>query len=526
MKRSSSSSTPSSSAETPLTRGIALFDRNSDVADAPAARPAPLVVLGGVGALGVMALTWKHGPGIGPDSVSFLSAAESVAAGRGYLAYDGTPFLLWPPLLPSLVALALPLGFAPGEALRAINAVAFGLVVLCAGLWLRRSTRSPRLVFLGAGAVLVSPVLVRVSTMAWTEPVFILLVLLALMALRRTLEREERTAFLAAILCSAGAVLTRYIGVAVIAAGVAAFLLWGRGGPARRAVRAAGFAAFSSLPLAAWLWRNYLVSSTLTGDRTWSLLTGARPPLFVSPGVGVVSAGIALLLAAAWVCIARQRGGADVRPLALAGLFATFCLGGTLLLASQGASNPVDYRLLAPLYVPMVLLVSGSPERLAGGLHAPRARRVVGIAVEGGVAALIAASLAVLYVEGREMVRRGAGGYATDEWVGSDLVAAVVRTPPPGRIYSNAPEALSLFGGIRAAPSPSKYVGFSEVVDPESLRAFALRVRTHPEPAYLVWFEDAPYGSHLYRQEELLAELALEPVHVAAHGGVYRIRPR
>jgi 4-amino-4-deoxy-L-arabinose transferase-like glycosyltransferase len=478
-------------------------------------------VLGACGAAGVLALTWKYGPGIGPDSIHYLAAAESLLAGDGYRGWDGSPYLLWPPLFPTLLALGSLSGLPLPEAARLLNALAFGLTVALTGVWLREWVRRPRLVLPGTGLVLLSPVLVRVSTMAWTEATFTLFTLAALWGLHRGVRHGDRRGTWLAVGCAAGcaaaAALTRYVGVTVIGTGAAVLFLLGRGSPARRAGSALGFAALSAAPLALWLARNHRVSATLTGGRTWAAVTGVRPPLFISPAVAALSLCVALFLAlAAAACIARRRAGGETDALAVLTLFCVAYFGGILALARQGASNPVDYRLLTPLYVPLVLLAVGlAAHVLERGADA----RPVWL----GFGLFALAAVGVLVRESAAMPREGAGGYATDRWVRSDLLRWLRENPLPGRVYSNAPEALHFHLGLEAGPSPPKYVGFSRVVDRESLRAFRAKVAAGGEPAFLVWFEDAPYGGHLVPVEELAAALRLVPVAAGSHGTVYRI---
>ena len=68
----------------------------------------PLV---GVALAVVLVATLPHGPARSPDSATYVAAARSLRAGRGYLDLDGvSPMLDFPPLYPALLALGLLLG--------------------------------------------------------------------------------------------------------------------------------------------------------------------------------------------------------------------------------------------------------------------------------------------------------------------------------------------------------------------------------------------------------------------------------
>jgi hypothetical protein len=63
----------------------------------------------------VLVSTSQHGVGISPDSTCYISAARSVLAGKGYLNALEAPFVHWPLLFPSILALLGVTGIGPLE---------------------------------------------------------------------------------------------------------------------------------------------------------------------------------------------------------------------------------------------------------------------------------------------------------------------------------------------------------------------------------------------------------------------------
>ena len=56
-------------------------------------------------ALGLIVLsTSKYGAGVSSDAARNLSTADNLATGKGFVDMTGTPFVLWPPLYPLLLA--------------------------------------------------------------------------------------------------------------------------------------------------------------------------------------------------------------------------------------------------------------------------------------------------------------------------------------------------------------------------------------------------------------------------------------
>lgn len=99
--------------------------------------PAWIAAVGG-GFL-VVIFTAGLGVGISPDSASYLSAAQSVSTGQGFLNFDGSPYSSWPPLVPLLLSIPQILGLAPDGAAQFVQIF---LHALCLGLLVAWAIRS------------------------------------------------------------------------------------------------------------------------------------------------------------------------------------------------------------------------------------------------------------------------------------------------------------------------------------------------------------------------------------------------
>ena len=229
-----------------------------------------IVVLAGLGTAHILVRTSTYGATVSTDSTIFLSTALNFLAGEGWRAFMGSPPVHWPPLFPLLLAALGWVGIDPLAAGRLVNATAFGLTILAAGLYLHSNLRSRGLALAASGAILATPTLSNLASNFLTDSLFVLFALLALMQLATFLHRGERTSLWWAAVFTALAALTRYPGVVLIGVGVL-LLVVGRTLPlAARLKDAVVFGAVSSLPLAGVLTRNWAVSGTLTGYRRGS----------------------------------------------------------------------------------------------------------------------------------------------------------------------------------------------------------------------------------------------------------------
>jgi len=61
-------------------------------------------ILGLIGAVVILLLTFSHNTGISPDSVAYISVARNISEGNGFITYDGDYYVLQPPLYPLLLA--------------------------------------------------------------------------------------------------------------------------------------------------------------------------------------------------------------------------------------------------------------------------------------------------------------------------------------------------------------------------------------------------------------------------------------
>jgi len=217
--------------------------------------------------------TSKFGPGISADSVAYMHAAKSLAEGKGFEYFGfNAPFIQWPPLFSSLLALAELFGVGIWAAANYLNAIILGLIIFISGIWLSRSVKNVVFVLWGLGAMVFSVPLLYVSRYVWSEPLFILLLLLFIIEMEKYLKTQKLSFLLLSAVFAALACMTRYIGVVIILTGAVVILLQKRRF-VNRFCSILLFGFISGLPLGIWAIRNYILSRTLFGARTPSMYT-------------------------------------------------------------------------------------------------------------------------------------------------------------------------------------------------------------------------------------------------------------
>ena len=233
-------------------------------------QPAPFtLLLAALSTLGmglILIRQVNYGVLLSIDSASYVSTARNLLMGNGFLAWYDYLYIDSPPLFPLMLALTGIFGTDPIDTAGYLNAVAFALTIFAGTVWLSRLIQSRFLVIWALSAMILSPFLVKVSTFAWTEPLFILFFLLSIISIHQFLDTRQRSYLLLAAIFTALCWLTRYVGISVATAGMVLLLVYPRDHTwVNRIKNTALYTTISLIPISIWLIRNYLTAGTLTG---------------------------------------------------------------------------------------------------------------------------------------------------------------------------------------------------------------------------------------------------------------------
>ncbi len=325
----------------------------------------------------VILATDKFGPGVSPDSINYIAAARSFANGQGFQQYDGSPFTHWPPLYSMILGAGVYLNYDILSFARLFNALVFGLSIFWFGRLASGVIHSQVMSVLVTASAVVSFPLLKTSVMVWSEPLFILLVLVFIKRLGRLhgvkSNLPRSTAMLAGL--AAAACLQRYIGIALVFAGAVSLLRLKDRRWTSKLVAVASFCLLSLLPLSLWVVRNQALVGEAAGSRTTStttLLSTTHDFIVVWTNwflpydteilmrIGVFIAVIGFILTFGVVCRRRvgQRGFSE--PKATKVEAATVLIAYSLFLliiTSTIAVEPISRRYLAPMFPLFLLLV-------------------------------------------------------------------------------------------------------------------------------------------------------------------------
>ena len=452
------------------------------------------LLLGAVAAIGVWLLTVPPGPGLDPDSASYLGAASALAHGRGYRipistwrTSDSTSALAhFPPGYPTAIAMPVTLGAAPTNAARAVNAAA-AFVSIALATWFVASVAGIVAALGLTLALLVMHAFVIVHLSVLSEPMFLAGIVGALVAMYAFASAShERSRLVAAAwsgLAAAVAVLVRYAGISVVIA-VAVWTLLSPGTLVVRVRRTIVAVLPSALLFGAWVLRSYLTSGNRS-IRTLGAYGGLRDTMLmgvstvvgwlvpltsddVLPGRGWIALVVLLVLAVIVVRGARDARAAGAgAALAATGLLAASYL--VVLIASRLLADPdipFDERILVPLFLLVATLTA-----LAARAWARASRKSLRIAAAVLFVAWLAAAGRSTEDDIEWLLENGQD-FAQAQWTDSPTLAWARANASRQPLYSNWPAAIvfHLHRPAHELPNDS---------NPRLLAEFADTLRTH-----------------------------------------------
>ncbi len=219
----------------------------------------------------VLVATSRYGLGLSTDSVYYLSGADNIAAGRGFLDFKGFPLTLWPPLLPFIIGLVSKLtGFTTLLISEIANLLCLALIIFSGGLLLKTSALDKRYWFyIGTFSISISVSLISLASNIVTDLSFILFSILFLLTMKSYCKNKSRKALLLMALIAGLSALLRWIGVSFILIGAVLISIqnWGRWKLWFKDNLIFGFLA--SLPFVLWtVGRNYSLTHNFVGHRS------------------------------------------------------------------------------------------------------------------------------------------------------------------------------------------------------------------------------------------------------------------
>jgi hypothetical protein len=444
----------------------------------------------------IFLFTRHNGIGVGPDSVAYFSAAENFHFHQVLTDFANHPFVIFPALYPLFLSgLMLLTGLKPLVFAPVVNALLFAMVIYISGCmmegfrhpskWYKRTVLS---------CIVLSPALLEVYSMAWSETVFILLVLLFTLSMHRYFQSYSRRALIAAAVIAALASVTRYAGITVIGMGGILILADMKMPYRRKLTGLLLYSAISPLLLLINLLRNYFATGTGTGMRERSDISLAQNmhyagsvfnswlPFLQGHNAGAGWLAFFIIAALAFLILKQyRRFGRLTTYENIAAAYSLLYLVFMVVTASISRFEEFDSRFFSPVYIFLIWSLSSWLITLAQRTAHVKRKWVLAL----GAVIFLSFQYGQLdadYETFDGVKDAGIPGYTEDGWRYSPTVQFIEKDTLLFRkgytVYSNANDAIYFFTG-----NAGKYLPHKEYKP-------AIQKFLNDRHCFMVWFND------------------------------------
>jgi hypothetical protein len=205
----------------------------------------------------------SFGLGITNDSVNYLSAAQSLP--DALIKADGTPYTEWPPLFPVLLSMGniLNLNLVFFSALfQGIVLISINLITL---YLLKINLTSKSILAFSSILLIFSTPVLQMHVMLWSEPFFLLLILLNLIALKHYLSTPHPKFLILLIVLGILMYLQRKTGIVFIAS-TASLIFFLSKYKKTAVIHSVLYLILCSIPVYFWYQRRYEIAGKLLGE--------------------------------------------------------------------------------------------------------------------------------------------------------------------------------------------------------------------------------------------------------------------
>ena len=473
----------------------------------------------------IQVFSHHSGIGVSPDSVTYISAARNLYAGRGLIGFDNQSMVVFPAFYSIFLATMIfitrldPVIFGS-----VMNGLLFAILLyLCGAImngfyffsrWYKRILLS---------CLVLSPCLLEIYSMLWTETLFILLLIFFMIAIRNYFQKHTTGSLIAVSVIVAFACVTRYAGVALMCTGGLLLILDGKIKSGKKIINVIIFSIISNSLLFLNIARNISVSGVATGVRQkgntpliqniyyfGSILCDWLPVPKNNLTAFILTIAFILICLLTFVLLFRN----PVKGYSYESIASAICVVYTsfmLLSATVSRYEQFTNRLLSPLFIPLLWSMSYWFPSFANKFTLIKRAGIIGLGLLL-MAVFQNYQLAADYETYDGVKDAGIPGYTEDPFPQLDIVVFMQKNNNIFKrkyaVYSNAGDAFYFFTGKPGQLLP-------QVVFPEDVQKFY-----DENHLYVVWFNDVN-NPDLLSLQNILANKKMTLVQQFNSGAIY-----
>ncbi len=448
-----------------------------------------LTVLAGIILLSCIFLIYgmSWGPWMGTDSVAYIETARNFANRHGLVqrqaSGDYVHLSLHPPLYPMVLTFVNVFFSDIVLSAKIVNLILFALLILSIACSYYFYLKKPIYSILLSALIVTSPVYLRIFSGVMSEPLFFVTSVFSLMFVVIWLQSNNSKLLALSALLGSLALLTRYVGVAVILTGSVSILMLSHESIVRRAMRSAVYSMIGFLPFMLWVLGlfdggQFLGTKELKIGEMWTRLSPFKIEVVdiiwrwlkldsilstrsYDFKVKVLLFLLIIVSSAFIVAVLRNQKGIEtqnplrMKSFQLSVVFLSFSILFIVFLAfaflfSTQLNEVPNVRILSPFLIGLflggsslaVFFLDRFPTNQSLKYFFPTLFLIFSISQIGSSFSLL------------QDLHSNGGGYGSEKWQSSELLRDVQKLPQEIPIISNDAEAILLFGNRPAYRIP------------------------------------------------------------------------
>lgn len=488
-----------------------------------------------VGFIVIYLFTRHGGIGISPDSVAYISTARNLVAGNGFVFFDDQPLVAFPLFYPFFLSIVMTVTQTDILSCASIlNGIMFATVIFLSGIMMSRFTTHSRIYkAIILVVIAISPALIEIYSMLWSETLFILLSIFFIFSIRRYLVHSDWWPLLLVAVVTAIAFDTRFAGLTLVACGFVLIVLNRSIQWRMRVMHAAVYVVIGCSLVVINLIRNALASDFATGPRQkgitplsdnmfysarilsqWSALKGGNYFLEIILCVLVILFFI-WLFTLNWRKEGRYASYENV-----AVVFFIVYVSFIIVTSTISRYEQINNRLLSPAFLPFLWGMSHKIPTLIKRIEQKKYQWQLS-AVFALIYGLVCVGYFSINADNYSFMKdSGIPGYTEDDWRQSPTIQFLktnsVYFNPDSMVYSNHCQAVYL------------YTGHAVDAVPEKVYRHDVKEFQSESPIVLIWF-NLEQNTDLLSLKDIRKHKEMTVLHSFTDGTIYlltNMRPR
>ena len=479
----------------------------------------------------------KYGLGVSTDSTSYLFSGANWAAGNGLVDHSGASYIYWPPLYPMLIGFLHAAGLSAFASAHVIQFAAYALLAYFSSVYFLKLFKDDFLfAFIGSFLLATGSIVIPSFQMVGTDYLFSIFPIIFALLIHEYAEKQKWTTLTLIGLTVSLAMLTRYLGYALVLSALLAVCCYSAGSTLKRILSTLYVGVFSLVPFL-WMLQTWQATAAirrgpLTFEEYASQFTVGMIAWFTKdvPNPNRLTAlnyfsvwGWVLLGIILFLLLARKLKlfNSLTLPALGFGMIYLIALFGNALIAYF---NRLWGRFQLPIYFPLIVLFLSV---IGLGLRVLRESRSKVYYPVSIVSFLFIAVLSMMQFNITIGLMRNSyngnipeNNINTAEINENSILKYWKENTPEGdfRLFANLTALVAFHTAHEVSDSPRRSGVYDENIVP--IEDYESTLFSNDEDVYLIWIEPNPY-EHIYLPHEFSPVAELETIIENEDGGIY-----